>query len=286
MQHAAARELAMPHPPSAPADSPPAPAGPAGALDALLLDPLERESLLLNMDAALRVYARHHFFAWTQGLLQNLIRHELLICALYGSDPASLHVESFAAPNVDPAPIGEMIHRDTQVVPHLIKSWEASLFRPVRLELQAPGRLADSPLGRELVRIETGSMIAHGTHDIYGKPASLFIFASRARSVAPRHAFLLQLIVPFLHLALVRTRVQQSASDSGSSHKAVRLLTAREQEIIKWIRVGKSNIEIGLILGISPLTVKNHVQKMLRKLDVQNRTQAVSKALALRILSI
>ncbi|MGH8687006.1 MAG: XrtB/PEP-CTERM-associated transcriptional regulator EpsA [Burkholderiales bacterium] len=286
MQHAAERELAMPQPPPATAGSPPPPTGHAGAVDAVLLDPLERESLLLNMDAALRVYARHQFFAWTQGMLQNLIRHEVLLCALYGNDPASLHVESFAAPNVDPAPIGEMIHRDTQVVPHLIKSWEASLFRPVRLELQGAGPLADSPLGRELARIETRSMIAHGTYDVYGKPASLFIFACGPGSVAPRQAFLLQLIVPFLHLALVRTRVQQSESDPGTSHKAARLLTVREQEIIKWIRVGKSNIEIGLILGISPLTVKNHVQKMLRKLNVQNRTQAVSKALALRILSI
>jgi len=59
-----------------------------------------------------------------------------------------------------------------------------------------------------------------------------------------------------------------------------------EQEILKWIHVGKSNIEIGTILAISPLTVKNHVQKILRKLNVQNRTQAVGKALALRILSI
>jgi len=40
------------------------------------------------------------------------------------------------------------------------------------------------------------------------------------------------------------------------------------------------------ILEISPLTVKNHVQKILRKLNVQNRTQAVGKAMALRILSI
>jgi DNA-binding CsgD family transcriptional regulator len=41
-----------------------------------------------------------------------------------------------------------------------------------------------------------------------------------------------------------------------------------------------------MILKISPLTVKNHVQKILRKLDVLNRTQAVGKALALRVLNI
>jgi len=40
-----------------------------------------------------------------------------------------------------------------------------------------------------------------------------------------------------------------------------------------------------MILKISPMTAKNHVQKILRKLGVLNRTQAVGKALALRILN-
>src|SRR5262245_5852390 len=47
-----------------------------------LPDPLEIESLMLNIDASLRVHARPQFFTWTQGLLQNLIKHELLVCAL------------------------------------------------------------------------------------------------------------------------------------------------------------------------------------------------------------
>ena len=65
----------------------------------------------------------------------------------------------------------------------------------------------------------------------------------------------------------------------------VPVLTPREQQILQWIYHGKSNIEIGMILGISSLTVKNHVQKILRRLNVQNRTQAVGRALSLRILA-
>jgi DNA-binding CsgD family transcriptional regulator len=62
------------------------------------------------------------------------------------------------------------------------------------------------------------------------------------------------------------------------------MITDREVEILRWVREGKSNQEIGLILSISPLTVKNHVQKILRKLRASNRTQAVSKAISLRLL--
>ena len=56
------------------------------------------------------------------------------------------------------------------------------------------------------------------------------------------------------------------------------MLSEREAEILRWMRAGKTNQEIGLILNISPFTVKNHVQKILRKLNVTNRTQAVAKS--------
>jgi DNA-binding CsgD family transcriptional regulator len=82
----------------------------------------------------------------------------------------------------------------------------------------------------------------------------------------------------------VRTQVTRT---SGSAEKVqgASVLTARELDIIKWIYLGKSNFEIGAILKISPLTVKNHVQKILRKLNVVNRTQAIGKSLELRILN-
>ena len=72
--------------------------------NASLLGPLELEALMLNVDASLRVHARHHFFTWTQGLLQNLLKHELLICALRNAEPMSFHVDSFATSPAEPAP--------------------------------------------------------------------------------------------------------------------------------------------------------------------------------------
>jgi two-component system NarL family response regulator len=56
-------------------------------------------------------------------------------------------------------------------------------------------------------------------------------------------------------------------------------LTARESEVLNLIVHGKSNKEIGHELGISEGTVKSHVNNILDKLDVTDRTQAVSVAL-------
>jgi DNA-binding CsgD family transcriptional regulator len=51
-------------------------------------------------------------------------------------------------------------------------------------------------------------------------------------------------------------------------------LTAREREVHHWICQGKSNDEIGVILGISANTVKNHLSTIFQKLGVESRYAA------------
>jgi len=125
----------------------------------------------------------------------------------------------------------------------------------------------------------------HGIHDAEGRATSLFIFACRPGSAGQRQAYLVQLLAPSLHAAWVRTQLTKRSDSTGDKAAGGSVLTVRELDILKWIYLGKSNFEIGAILKISPLTVKNHVQKILRKLNVVNRTQAIGKALELRILN-
>jgi DNA-binding NarL/FixJ family response regulator len=56
-------------------------------------------------------------------------------------------------------------------------------------------------------------------------------------------------------------------------------LSAREMEVLAQITKGLSNKEIAMNLGISHQTVKNHVTSILRKLGVDDRTQAALFAL-------
>lgn len=56
-------------------------------------------------------------------------------------------------------------------------------------------------------------------------------------------------------------------------------LTPREIEILDYVAQGNSNKEIAFQLGISDQTVKNHITSILRKLAVNDRTQAVIFAL-------
>jgi len=63
-------------------------------------------------------------------------------------------------------------------------------------------------------------------------------------------------------------------------------LSNREFEILKQVGNGLTNAEIGYVLGISAQTVKNHITSILRKLAVNDRTQAVVTALKLGWISI
>jgi DNA-binding NarL/FixJ family response regulator len=56
-------------------------------------------------------------------------------------------------------------------------------------------------------------------------------------------------------------------------------LTGRELEVLRHIVDGKSNKEIGNTLNISEATVKSHINNILSKLGVSDRTQAATTAL-------
>jgi DNA-binding CsgD family transcriptional regulator len=87
---------------------------------------------------------------------------------------------------------------------------------------------------------------------------------------------LFKLVSTHLKMALSRA-VAKPQTEKGAC------LTRRELEIVQWMSKGKSNREISALLGISAITLKNHVSKLYRKLDVQNRAEAVARGLALPV---
>lgn len=56
-------------------------------------------------------------------------------------------------------------------------------------------------------------------------------------------------------------------------------LTSRETEVIDYVALGYLNKQIADKLGISEQTIKNHISSILRKLDANDRTQAVVMAI-------
>jgi LuxR family quorum sensing-dependent transcriptional regulator len=63
-------------------------------------------------------------------------------------------------------------------------------------------------------------------------------------------------------------------------------LTTRERDCLSWVASGKTDWEIGQILGISATTTKEYVNRAMHKLDSVTRAQAVARAIQLYQISI
>ena len=61
-------------------------------------------------------------------------------------------------------------------------------------------------------------------------------------------------------------------------------LSRRQAECLYWVQEGKSAVDIGLILGLSPRTVEEYLAKACDKLGVRTRVQAVVRAHRLGLL--
>lgn len=101
--------------------------------------------------------------------------------------------------------------------------------------------------------VETGYVTYFGLYEVV--PAGLTKYQSRINSLA-------EVIHNKLLSCLTETRMP-----SANTAK----ITSAEQEVLLWLRKGKTNWEIGKILGKSQWTVKTQVQHILRKMDVPNR---------------
>jgi DNA-binding CsgD family transcriptional regulator len=60
-------------------------------------------------------------------------------------------------------------------------------------------------------------------------------------------------------------------------------LSPRELTVLIWMTRGKTNLEIGRILGVRERTIRFHVERIFAKLDVTSRSQAVAVALEERL---
>jgi DNA-binding NarL/FixJ family response regulator len=69
-------------------------------------------------------------------------------------------------------------------------------------------------------------------------------------------------------------RVAETLGEVKPVAEAPPTLTRREAQVLRHVALGLSNKEIGQSLGISVETVKEHVQNILRKISVSDRTQA------------
>jgi DNA-binding CsgD family transcriptional regulator len=111
-----------------------------------------------------------------------------------------------------------------------------------------------------------------------------FVLNRSRRDFSDRDRDCLEVIRPHLGNLYRMTRAAEgpkAAWGVPSADASVRdeVLTAREREVLGWLSGGKTDRDIGDLLGISHRTVHKHLQRIYEKLGVETRTAAVTRAL-------
>ncbi len=256
-------------------------------------DCLNAEQRHVFMDViteSLRITQRTHLFNWLQGELQFLLPHEVMIFGIKTSDHEAFHFEYFtSARYFKEEQFTCLIEQEKGLINSLVRRWREDslpLFVTEQPYANSSEHFNVAQIDEAVLKkSELRNFVIHGFGDNQNRVSSIVIFARLQAAPSINLGNIVELLVPHLHCALVRVTSTKSniVLDAATVSN---MMTKRESEILQWLHMGKTNWEISSILDISQLTVKNHVQNILRKLNVQNRSQAAIKATKLGLIKI
>jgi transcriptional regulator EpsA len=251
-------------------------------------DPVE--AIVRAAESALTVRRRYQFFVWTQSYLSRLIPHQLAVCGSYDRGARELVFDVFNSVSLDPVLMDALGDARSLLMRHLQACWLDARCRPAQV---TTAELSFASLGAvrdALLAAQFPHLLVHGV----SRPQrpqeieSFFVFAAQEGAALASQSSRLELLIPHIHGAWQRVQAVEREVGGASAVLPPSIkaggVTQREREILGWLREGKSNQQIADELGISALTVKNHVQKILRKLGAANRAQAVAQAMSLQLL--
>lgn len=252
------------------------------------LGEVDSPALIASIVSAAQVRRRYQFFVWSQAQLQEVLPHGVLVCGVARANGGSMFFDHFYSQPVQPAALARLCHPRQGIVVELADNWRAAGCEPMPV-VRGDGFDAVSRLANELHGLALGDAVVHGIPSESHPSGAVALVAAVALRSAPtvRELRVMQALVPSIFGAYCRALIREPSAQPGATADSADSgggLSDREIQILRWVRDGKSNQEIGAILSISPLTVKNHMQRILRKLQANNRTQAVSKAMALKLL--
>lgn len=254
-------------------------------LDKLPYVSFERDAFLRTAEAATLVQNKRELFLWLRLHLHRFVPHDVATCHLErcGEAGTQSHVfDSVALPEdavrVLGAPQGPLWTT-------LRQCWLRAGRQATAVDLAQD---LPAPLAEPLRQAGVHTLLVHGSDATARlRPEALYAFGRVGEAPAEAATASLQLWLAHLHASAVRALGEDSASTSRTDARSGRPhgLTARELQILRAVREDRRTQEIAETFGISPLTVKNHLRKVMAKLGARSRVHAVAEAMARQIIS-
>jgi transcriptional regulator EpsA len=241
----------------------------------------EGARFLRIVSEAQRINRHHQLLLWLNGEMQSFLPHQIMISAW--GDLAKWDLTLDVVSSLSGARTSEL---SRSCINAFLRSahtqWLAGRGQPLMTRandaVAALGTRA-GPIHDALRQMRT--MLVHCVRDERGGQDSLYIALSSGPLTrgygSAQFAHLIESLFLQIDTAFRRVASLPQAPSGATSHGDWLDLSAREQEILDLICHGKTNLDIASALEISPFTVKNHVQRIFRKIGVTNRTQAATK---------
>lgn len=246
--------------------------------------PALKLALVDAIDALAEVSGRDEFLACVDGPVRKVLPHDGLVCGMANNigqwDPHVLILHRFPQAYMD------RIRKTTGgYESEMIRQWRATR-EPVLADPQlTPGNWWSDEWMANARKSGLLNLAGHGFVDVKGEAVSYFCFVRVPEPLGQKFVYLLHRLVPHLHLALVNSVANAAEEWEGMALSSpVVNLSARQLEILGWIRLGKTNTEISMITGLGEANIKYHIKVIFAKLDVVNRAAAVSRAISLNLL--
>lgn len=120
-------------------------------------------------------------------------------------------------------------------------------------------------------------VLVHG-HFGENDPVATFFTLYQTGDMPSVDQSILSAAAPIIHSALINSLGHELIEEVHA--EAIRA-TSRELDVMRLLALGKTNWEVGKILGISEFTVKTHIQRLMKKTDTSSRTQLVAQFMKL-----
>jgi transcriptional regulator EpsA len=245
----------------------------------------EEGARLLGIIARAALIRRHHDIQlWLAGELQKFLPHQILVSAW--GDFARWDLRFDITSGMHGVRTSALARcRIDDLVRECYHQWVAGGRQPrvLRMSDLATPHVARCNCAIHAALRRMRSLVVHGVRDNRAAEESVYIalnaafFATatgRDRWLSLIDALVAQIDGAFRKVAPLPLETAAAAAQPCLNGGA---LSRREEEILAGLACGKTNLDIAAALEISPYTVKNHVQRIFKKIGVRNRTQAATQ---------
>ena len=214
-----------------------------------------------------RIRTIEEFKGWTRAYLRPILPHEAAIFGLGYFHAGGVGLDYLLTVDYPRGHIDSVRNSAGAIDTPIVRRWLATL-EPQIFEAKHPWPDTPAHWLESFRRHGLRNALAHARIDPARCVGTYYSFYQLPASPGAREIEILERLMPSLHEALFRLLGHGPKTRAA---QALGLLSERQQALIGWLRLGKTNAEIAVLTGASENTVKHGLSDLYDRLEVSNR---------------